>query len=121
MKEKDVVYLAGPYSGDVLKNIQEARKYALHLWIHGYAVICPHMNTAHFDCFEGMYGLDYETWMGGDFAFIERVDAVFVMPGWESSSGTRREIELAETLEKPVYYLSPIEEPGDELVFRDAA
>ena len=48
-----IVYLAGPYRGqthyDIELNIREAEYVAIKLWQAGYAVICPHKNTAHFD------------------------------------------------------------------------
>ena len=47
-----VAFISGPYRGktesDVVANIRHAEKYALKYWQLGYAVICPHKNTALF-------------------------------------------------------------------------
>lgn len=47
-----VVYVAGPYRGPsewaVKCNIEAAERVAIALWQQGYAVICPHKNTAFF-------------------------------------------------------------------------
>lgn len=98
-----VVYLAGPYSanehGSISENIIKARKIAIEMWEQGYAVICPHLNTAHFevDC-----QCDYEDYMRGDFAIIHKVDAVVMIPGWQDSKGAVMERNLALRLGKEV-------------------
>lgn len=87
-----LIYLAGKYSGDVDANIAEARRWAVKLWEAGYAVICPHLNTAHMeiDC-----KAQYEDYLRGDFMMIERCDAIFLLPNWQDSSGATREREHA--------------------------
>ena len=49
MDKLEVIFISGKYRGDVDYNIAHARKEAIALWQKGYAVICPHLNTAHFD------------------------------------------------------------------------
>jgi hypothetical protein len=102
MKKKiEVVYVAGPYRAatpsGIVANIRRAEAIAVELWKRGYAVICPHLNTALMD------GLapDY-VWLKGDLKIMERCDAVVVVPGWEKSSGTRAEITHANELNIPV-------------------
>lgn len=115
--KKKVCYVAGPYSvGNVKENIKRARLYALHLWFHGFACICPHLNTSLFEEHEEDYGMSYETWLTGDEAMIERCDVLFVMPGWEVSSGTKREIAHAQKNDVPVLYLHEINGISDKLV-----
>jgi hypothetical protein len=41
-----LIYIAGPYRGDVTTNIANARRVAVELWEKGYNVICPHLNTS---------------------------------------------------------------------------
>jgi len=103
---KRVVFLSGPYRATatttVLEHIREAELHALNLWIAGFAVICPHLNTAHFDgiCPNG-------TWLEGDLAILSRLsktDAVFMLPGWEDSEGSKAELDLATALRIPIFY-----------------
>jgi len=97
-----VAYVAGPYRADtiygVAQNIQKARAVALRLWKLGYAVICPHSNTAFFDgaCPDSV-------WLEGDIEILTRCDLVVLVPGWEASSGTRAEIAEARRFDIPVY------------------
>jgi hypothetical protein len=85
-----VIFISGPYRGNISNNIQHARMAAIKLWKEGWAVICPHMNTAHFD------GLcPDETWLKGDLEILKRCDAIYVLKGWNESIGTKKEIERA--------------------------
>lgn len=97
-----VVYVAGPYRGPsewaVKCNIEAAERIAVALWQQGYAVICPHKNTAFF----GGAAPD-EVWLTGDLEIMRRCDLVVLVPGWRSSSGTRAEVAEAQRLSIPVY------------------
>lgn len=95
-----LVYTAGRYSGDVDNNIAIAREVAKKLWEAGHAVICPHLNTAHFeqDC-----TATYEQYIEGDLNMVARVDALVMIPGWEQSPGACNEREYALSLNMPVY------------------
>lgn len=48
-----VAFIVGPYAADtqqnVIRNIERARAVAEELWQAGFAVICPHTNSALFD------------------------------------------------------------------------
>lgn len=98
-------YSAGPYSSEdpreIEENIKTARRWAIRLWEAGHTVICPHLNTMHFekDC-----KCHYEDYMRGDFQMIARCDAIFMLPGWEKSQGARREMEYAKSLGMPVFF-----------------
>jgi hypothetical protein len=100
---KGMAYIAGPYSAPtiygVVKHIHAAEEVAVRWWNHGYAVICPHKNTALLD---GL--LEYEQFMAGDFEFIRRSDIVVMMRGWEKSPGATREHALAQQLGKKIVY-----------------
>jgi len=106
-----VIYVAGPYGQKTAKNgvedisgvdrnIQQAREIAIKLWEAGYAVICPHLNTQHFelDC-----KLDHAGYLAGDFEIIERCDAVVMTPDWVDSAGATMEREHAISLGIPVF------------------
>jgi len=99
-----VAYVAGPYRSKegvrgIVENIRRAESLALHLWNCGYAVICPHKNTALFDGAE-----PDDVWLDGDLAVMRRCDAVFVMDNHEHSSGVRAEIAEAQRCGIPIHY-----------------
>jgi hypothetical protein len=100
-----VVYTAGPYRNGcewgVKQNIRMAEDVAVQLWAAGYAVICPHANT---NFFGGACGCADSVWLEGDLEIIKRCDIMVVLPGYETSSGTKREIELARNKAMPIYY-----------------
>ncbi|MEW6016519.1 MAG: DUF4406 domain-containing protein [Pseudomonadota bacterium] len=94
-------YIAGPYRADteagVEANIQRAAALARRLWTEGYAVFCPHMNSAHFG---GI--VPDEAFIRGDLAWLACADVVFATEGWQVSEGARAEIEVAGALGIPV-------------------
>jgi hypothetical protein len=96
-----LVYVSGKYSGDVDTNIENAAKIAGELWDMGHAVICPHMNTAHF---EHRCSATWKTYIDGDLNMISRCDAIVMVPGWEDSKGAVVEKEYAERLHIPVWF-----------------
>lgn len=89
-----VIFISGPYRADtlqgVMKNIQRARSAALKLWKQGYAVICPHSNTALFDG-----AADDSVWLKGYLEILKRCDAIYMLKGWEKSEGSRAEYHEA--------------------------
>lgn len=89
-----IAFLSGPYRSKthygIHKNIQAAEDVALKYWRLGYAVICPHKNSAHFDG-----ALPDETWLDGDIEILKRCDVIVMMRGWENSTGARAERNMA--------------------------
>lgn len=98
-----VVYVAGPYRAatpfQIQKNIREAAEIALKYWKLGFAVICPHTNTALFDG-----EAPDEVWLTGDLELIRRCDVVVMTPRWKASVGAIAEHSLAEELGKEIIY-----------------
>jgi hypothetical protein len=107
-----LAYVAGPYRGPsesaVVQNIRNAEAIAVQLWQRGYAVICPHKNTA---LFGGLAPDD--TWLAGDLVMLKRCDLVVLVPGWQASSGTRAEVAAARACGIPVYEWPNINTPED--------
>lgn len=97
-----LAYVAGPYraasESAVVRNIRNAEHIAVKLWQDGYAVICPHKNTA---LFGGLAPDD--VWLKGDIEMMRRCDLVVLVPGWEASSGTNAEVQEAKSAGIPVY------------------
>jgi hypothetical protein len=88
-----VVFISGPYRGNVEHNIIEARKAAAKLWASGYVVICPHLNTANFDY---LYPeIPDSVWLEGDLEILRRCDAIYMLKGYISSQGAQAELKLA--------------------------
>jgi hypothetical protein len=103
-----LIYVSGRYSGDIDTNIEAAAQVASELWKKGHAVICPHLNTAHFEqrCSE----VTYETYINGDLNMIARCDGMVMVPGWETSPGAREESDYAHALKIPVWYYPDLPE-----------
>lgn len=89
-----LVFISGPYRAStprgIVENIRRAESVAIKMWKRGYAVICPHKNTALFD---GL--MPDETWLSGDIEILRRCDAICMVPGWDDSSGSIAEHALA--------------------------
>lgn len=97
-----LVYIAGPYraktEAEVCENIAAARSAAIRIWRTGAVAVCPHLNTA----FMGGVIPDNE-FLRGDLELMARCDAVFAMPGHESSKGAANEVRVAKEQEMPVF------------------
>lgn len=97
-----ISYSAGSYTGsnsyEILKNIRRAEKINEWLWSIGYANICPHTNTRFLD---GM--CDNQVWLTGYLNILQMCEIMFLIPGWENSSGTKDEIKLARQINIPIY------------------
>mgnify|MGYP000888653314 CR=1 FL=1 len=100
-----VAYISGPYSGPTIFhrawNIHSARRTAKKYWKMGYAVICPHSNTAFFDKV-----MPYETFIRGDIEILRRADVVIFQGNWASSFGSHKELEGAIKYGKKIYFES---------------
>jgi hypothetical protein len=96
-----LVYVSGRYSGNVDENIAAAAEVAVQLWERGHAVLCPHLNTAHFEKF---CKATYEQYIAGDLDMISRCDAIVMLVGWEDSRGAVIERDYATDLGMPIYY-----------------
>jgi cell division GTPase FtsZ len=95
----EVVFVSGKYRGDIEINIAHAMRVAKELWQQGYIVICPHLNTAHFDgiCTDN-------TWLQGYLEILARCDSIFMLRNWQESEGAKAELALAQKLEKRIYW-----------------
>ena len=92
------VYIAGPYThGDVAVNVRNAYVAASDLADLGFAPFVPH--STHL--WHLMFPRPYEFWLELDMQFLPFCQAVLRLPG--TSSGADREVDLARTLEIPVF------------------
>lgn len=98
-----LVFVSGPYRSTTIlgryQNIVRAREASIELWQAGYAVICPHLNTANFD------GLAPDkVWLDGDIEMLRRCDAIYMLRDWDDSVGARAEHEMALKLGLEIIY-----------------
>lgn len=92
------VYVAGPYTqGDPTENTANAIRAGNALFDLGIYPYIPHMS--HF--WHAQHPRDYEDWMDLDFAWLERCDMLFRLPGY--SPGADREVEHAHRLNIPIF------------------
>ena len=89
-----LAFICGPYRGasdnEVYGNIQRAREVAVAVWKMGYAVFCPHLNSAF------MSGVvDEEAFLEGAKVMLQKCDLVVLTPEWEGSQGAKNEIREA--------------------------
>lgn len=91
----NVAFISGKYSGtpeEIDQNIAHAREAAELLWLNGWAAICPHLNTAHFE------GSDVDFY-AGYLRMIDRLlpgtDIIYALKNWEDSTGARLEVNRA--------------------------
>lgn len=102
------LYISGPFSlipddydelHGVDYNILQASRYALSAVYKGWAPFTPHKNTANF---QHIVDIDYQVWMNICLTFVEKCDAILMMPNWEKSRGAKLEMDLAIALGKPI-------------------
>lgn len=92
-----VVYVAGAFRGktqwDIMQNVRKAEDASLKLWKLGYAVVCPHTMTQHFqnECPD-------KVWLDGCLELLRRCDAIYLVSGWQNSEGSLAEYKLAREL-----------------------
>ena len=89
-----IAYIAGPYKAatarGIVENIQKAEAVAIKYWKAGYAVICPHKNSALFD---GI--IPDGEWIKRDLIILSRCDICVMMARWKDSEGAKQEHDYA--------------------------
>ena len=109
------IYIAGPYSADnpvdVFNNIREGLKVSARILKEGNAPFAPWLDWQ-FQMFEP--SLVVEDYYRYSMAWLEASDEILVLPGWETSKGTRAELERAKELKIPIKFISPLERQPDD-------
>ena len=108
MRVMKVIFLAGPFRGDGSKeaqkvNIEKAKQYAKKFVANKIPFYSPHLNlsqvTVEMDKDVEEYAIPVQS------EFLERCDALAVLPGWKDSLGTLEEIEMAKKKGMKIFYL----------------
>lgn len=128
MKTPKSVYVAGKMRGCTLYNFQAFADAAMTLREQGVIVFNPaerdlaagfqpHLPVDHPD---QVFNLaDAFSW---DFWAITQSEGIVLLPGWETSEGTKKEIVLAQGLGKPIFaYNCGLLEPIDPKITVEAA
>ncbi len=97
------VYVAGKLNDmavDYLYNVHKMMTTAEEVRKAGYSVFVP--------CIDLLMGIkfgyqDYHDYFNNSQPWIEVADAIFLVPGWETSSGTKKEIKLGWNKEIPIF------------------
>lgn len=103
------VYVAGKLNDDAvgyIKNCHRMIMAAKDLRDYGFAVYVPAI-----DFLEGLVHGDFEysDYFENSQEWLAVSDAMFLTPGWETSKGTAKEIEYAQSLGIPIFeYLDEI-------------
>lgn len=101
-----IVFVSGPYTAatraEIDDNIVAAQEFAGQLWEMGHAVICPHLNTYHFE--DTNPGITQQQYYDGYCALLARCDAVVFLEGWERSEGCKREYAVADRFDIPMFF-----------------
>ena len=93
-----VVYVAGPYRGEIKYNVLKAAAVGRLLRQCGKAVIIPHVESTFFP-----ESLTEDEWIEHGIDLLHCVDTVVLVPEWQDSIGTRNEIDYAKEYKKSVY------------------
>jgi len=99
-----IIYVAGALNDTAVHYIQNMHKmiiYAESIRRKGYSIFVPCL-----DIIMGMVfgNYEYSDYFDNNISFLYKADAMFVVPDWENSSGTKREIEIAKQIGIPIFY-----------------
>lgn len=102
------IYIAGAYSASnvitVLDNMREGMRLATKVLLLGHAPFCPWIDF-HFQLMlRENEILTVEDYYKYSIAWLEVSDAMLLVPGWQSSKGTKTEMEIAFKMDIPIYY-----------------
>jgi hypothetical protein len=105
-----IIYIAGPYRGEPYQvdiHAHAARMAALSVIRDGNYPFTPHLNTLHMDG-----AAPDEFFLDGGIRMLSMCDEMLLLPCWENSSGTLKEIEYARSHGIPIRQYVP----SDDLI-----
>lgn len=90
---KGRAFISGAYSGtikDIELNISKARVVIADVLKEGWVPVCPNVFWSPFADIQ-----DYDFWLEAALSLLDTCDILVLVPGWETSSGVRRELQRA--------------------------
>ena len=110
-----MIYIASPYTSET-RDLESQRasavaRYASHLIRAGYPAFSPIAHGHYIDqCVVKGTEPKYDHWIKHGLALMRGAVElhVFMLDGWQESSGVQREISLADHLNLPIDYISAI-------------
>jgi Domain of unknown function (DUF4406) len=94
-----IIYLSGKMSGLPHNNHSTFNKWARHLRDRGFQVLNPAENDG------GSTDKEHTFYMNLDMSNLLVCDAVVLIPGWETSFGSKLEIAVAQATGRSIYLL----------------
>ena len=98
-----LLYIASPYRAKTIiklqHNIHEASKMAQFYWHQGFAVICPHLNSANFD---GL--VPDKQFLMATMLMLSKCSHIAIHPTWTDSIGSIEEYEYAVKHELTIHF-----------------
>jgi len=100
---KKLIYVAGALNSDAVHYIQNLHRminWEIEIRELGFSTFCPG-----YDFLGGLVAgnWDYKNYFENNQLILERCDAIFLVPGYESSQGTQKEIRKAQRLDIPIF------------------
>ena len=103
-----ITYVAGPYScdgaPDLFVNMRRGTRACAELIMDGIDAFCPWADWILWMTLRDGENICKERIYAYSMAFLEVSDAVYVLSGWERSTGTKKEIIRAKERGIPVFY-----------------
>ena len=102
------VYIAGAMRDHspivFLNNLQKGIRAGAELVMAGYAPFCPMLDSQYFLQLREPEEITAKMIMDVSMEWLMQCSAVLVLPGWENSEGTIREINRARIVSIPVFF-----------------
>ena len=101
------IYIAGPYSAnnihDGFRNMRVGMKMAVRLLSGKFAPFCPWLDYQMI-LMDTYNKIPPERFYEYSLQWLRVSDAMLVLPGWQNSKGTKKEIAFAENYRIPIFF-----------------